>query len=368
MTGVDAAMRGASFRSAQIVLGIVLLSALLIALIVYNYVHVPANRLRKGTEALAAGDLDVTIDLDRNDELGLLARSFNTMAGSLREADAELRGWSRTLEERVRRKTDELRAMNRQMIQVEKAASLGRMAATVAHELNNPLSGIVTYTKVIQRKVERELPEGPEKEKIEEELDLIRAEGMRCGRIVQDLLTYARESPHEFRPSHLHELVERAVKLTEHHMALGQVRFELDFGLRDDRLSCDGDQVVQALLALLINGVEAMPDGGVLTLETRDAEPSAEASVVLRVVDTGSGIPEAIQGRIFDPFFSTKPESKGVGLGLAVVYGIVRRHEGSIRVESGVGRGTAFHIVLPREPRGEVPAGAGASAISEWKS
>ena len=367
MAGVDAAMRGASVRSAQIVLAIVLLAALLIALIVYNSVHVPASKLQKGTEALAAGNLDVSIDMDRNDELGQLAKSFNAMATNLKGADAELRKWSHTLEERVRQKTAELRAMSQQMIQVEKAASLGRMAATVAHELNNPLSGIVTYTKVIQRKIDRELPAGPDKEKIDEELDLIRAEGMRCGRIVQDLLTYARESPHEFRPGHLHELVERAVKLTEHHMALGSVRFETEFDLSDDRLSCDEDQIVQALLALLINGVEAMPEGGVITLETREPEGRADDAVVLRVRDSGPGIPDAIRGRIFDPFFSTKPESKGVGLGLAVVYGIVRRHDGSIRVQSEPAHGTTFHIVLPREPQA-VGAAAATTGMDEWNS
>lgn len=346
---IDVLMAVAARRSTVVAFVIILLSTLTIAAIVYYGVHVPTKRLRRGTEALAAGNLAVSIDLEREDELGRLATSFNEMARNLQSADAELRAWSSELEDRVREKTAELDAMNRQIIQVEKAASLGRMAATVAHELNNPLSGIVTSARVLSRKLTDRLVEGQDRDNILEALELIRAESMRCGQIVKDLLTYARESPQEFLPSRLNELVDRALKLAGHHLELGKISVERELTLDVGSLLCDPDQIVQALLALIINAVEAMPEGGSLRLGT--SGPAGQPPFVfLAVSDTGCGIPREIQDRIFDPFFSTKQETKGVGLGLAVVYGIVRRHGGSVSVDSDVGRGTTFTIRLPCLP------------------
>jgi two-component system NtrC family sensor kinase len=368
MASVDSAMATAARKSSLVGLGIVFLAAILIALIVFRSVHVPASRLQRATEALAAGDLDVSIDMKRTDELGQLAQSFNYMARSLRAADRELREWSETLEDRVREKTEEIERINRQMIQVEKSTSLGRMAATVAHELNNPLSGIVTYSKVLARKVERSLPEGPERDKVLEELEVIREEGLRCGRIVQDLLTFARESPQEFKPEHLHSVIERAVKLVQHHLELSSVDIVLTLEAEDDQLVCDSDQVVQALMALMINAVEAMPDGGELRLRTGPGKGDPDGNLSLWVADTGSGIPEAIRDRIFDPFFSTKSETKGVGLGLAVVYGIVRRHGGKIELQSRPDEGAVFHIELPRQPVGEVVHAGRGPDMSEWRT
>ncbi len=349
MAAADDAITAASRRSTAVAAGLIFLATLLTAGILYWAVYLPTRKLRAGTEALAAGNLDVEIDLDRSDELGLLASSFNLMARNLKSADEELRGWSETLEERVTEKTAALEEVNRQMIRMEKSASVGKMAATVAHELNNPLSGIVTYAKLLARKVARQLPEGPEKDKIIEDLELIRAESMRCGQIVRDLLTYARGGSHELEQAHLHALVERALKLTAHHMELGRVTVEEKLELADDTVVCDGDQIVQALLALLINAAEAMPEGGQLTVGTREA-PDDPTLAELIVSDTGVGMPGDIQERIFDPFFSTKAEAKGVGLGLAVVYGIVKRHGGTISVESTPGSGATFTIEIPRKP------------------
>jgi two-component system NtrC family sensor kinase len=349
MAAADAAITAASRRNTALAAGLILLATLLTAGIVYWAVYLPTRKLRAGTEALAAGNLEVQIDLDRSDELGQLASSFNLMARNLRSAYEELRDWSETLEQRVSEKTAALEEVNRQIIQMEKSASVGKMAATVAHELNNPLSGIVTYAKLLARKVARQLPEGPEKDKIIEDLDLIRAESMRCGQIVRDLLTYARGGSHELEKAHLHALVERALKLTAHHMELGHVTVEVKLELADDRVVCDGDQIVQALLALLINAREAMPEGGQLTVSTREA-PDDPTLAELIVSDTGVGIPGDIQERIFDPFFSTKADAKGVGLGLAVVYGIVKRHGGTIGVESAPGSGATFTIDIPRRP------------------
>lgn len=147
---------------------------------------------------------------------------------------------------------------------------------------------------------------------------------------------------------HLHALIDRAFKLVAHHVELGGVTPATELSLEDDRITGDGEQIVQALIALLLNAVEAMPDGGPLRVRTMD-DPARDA-VRLSVADGGVGIPDEVKPHIFDPFFSTKDEAKGVGLGLAVVYGIIQRHEGTIVVESGRGRGTTFTITLPRDP------------------
>jgi len=357
LAALDADAVAARRRSLALAVGIVLLSMALMAVIVYRSVSRPIGKLRQGTEQLAEGDLGVEIDLHRSDELGLLATSFNRMAHSLRDADAELRDWSHTLEDRVQQKTQELEQLTAQLVQAEKTATLGRMAATVAHELNNPLSGILTYAKVTARRVSALMPEGPDRQRLLDALKLIQSESMRCGNIVRDLLTYARQSRAEFRPAQLHDLVERALQLVAHHTELRGIGTDRALTLADDNLACDGEQIVQALIALLINAVEAMGEGGRLAVRTW-ADPLAPGRLKLSVSDTGVGIPPEIQPHIFDPFFSTKHETKGVGLGLAVVYGIIQRHDGRIEVESRPGDGTTFTITLPREPAGHESVGA----------
>jgi two-component system NtrC family sensor kinase len=275
------------------------------------------------------------------------------MSRDLRRAHDELTEWSTRLEERLQEKTAELGSTQRQVAHMDKMASLGRLAATVAHELNNPLAGILTYARLVQRTL-HEGGEGiPQRGELERCLGLIQKEATRSGAIVRNLLTFARRSGVSLTETPLNPVLERSALLVSHHAQMAGVRLELDLLEGDDALVCDPDQLEQALVALLVNAIEATSPGGMLRL----AAAPAQESVLLTVSDTGSGIPEAVLPHIFEPFFTSKEDGAG-GLGLSVVYGIVQRHGGTIEIDSTPGKGTTFRIALPRRPpAGAVPAG-----------
>jgi two-component system NtrC family sensor kinase len=324
------------------------------ALFIYRVVRVPVRRLIAGTERVARGDLDTRIDVGTRNQIGQLAESFNSMTADLRKAREELTAWSEKLERKVVEKTDELSHAQQQIVQMEKMASLGKLSATVAHELNNPLAGIVTYAKLVARSLGEAGFEPGERDEVARYLDLIQKESLRCGDIVRNLLVFARVSGGEFALQRLNPILERAVMLVRHHLEIKGIRLAFVPLGGDDQVVCDADQVQQALLALLVNAVEAMPQGGTLTLRG-DGD---EGTVRLVVSDTGVGIPPDALPHIFEPFFSTKEGGTGVGLGLSVVYGIAQRHGGRVEVDSAVGRGTTFTLHLPRNPGAKAPSPA----------
>ena len=330
---------------------------------VHFVIHRPVTSLRSGTERIARGELDTRIEVPGEHELAELAAAFNRMAEDLREAQREIRRWSQELEDKVVAKADELRRAQRQVLQMEKMASLGKLSATVAHELNNPIASILTYAKLVERELRGE-EEGRGdidpalRDELLEYLHLMADECSRCGDIVKNLLLFARRSGGELAPVDVNEVLERSLKLVRHHLEIADVRLHVERLEGDPVLHADVGQLEQALVALLVNAVEAMSgpgsEGGDLAVRLRgDGE-----SVRIHVSDTGVGIHADILPHIFEPFFSTKHEESGVGLGLAVVYGIVRRHGGSIDVESEPGRGTTFHVTLPRRPDGGDGGGA----------
>ena len=323
----------------------VLLIAFLSGVFVWQLVHKPVKQLTAGTQKLRAGERGHQIEVSSNDELGELASSFNRMSLQLRKDEEEITAWARTLEDRVEEKTRELSRAHDQVLQVEKMASVGKLAAVVAHEINNPLSSILTYAKLLRKWMER--PDGgrEKREEAEQCLDLIAAESRRCGDLVKNLLTFSRTQPINLQPADISAVVNRCYRLVQHQLELSNIQWQAEIAPGLPLVICDSAQIEQVLLALIMNAIDAMPRGG--NLWVRAAAASSGGELELRVRDDGSGIAPEILSQIFEPFLTTKERGHSVGLGLAISHSIVERHGGRIEVQSEVGRGTTFTVHLP---------------------
>jgi two-component system, NtrC family, sensor kinase len=322
----------------------ILVVALLTGAFIWRYLGKPVREIRSGTERLTAGELGYQIHVHSEDELGELATSFNSMSLQVEKANEEITAWARTLEERVDEKTAELKRVHEHMLHTEKLTSLGKLAAVVAHEINNPLSGILTYAKLLKKWLERTDVEERKKTEMIECLVLIESESKRCGELVKSLLTFSRNAPLNIQRSNINAVVERCVRLVKPKADISGVEIQsaLDPGL--PLVQCDPAQIEQVMLALVMNAFDAMPRGGNIWLKTTfNAESN---SIALQIRDDGSGIPDELLPRMFEPFFTTKG-SKGVGLGLAISRNIVDRHNGKIEVQSKPGQGTTFTISIP---------------------
>ncbi len=324
------------------ILGVALLSAAFVRRMIGG----PLKALTVGTHRLGSGDLGYQIHLESSGELQELANSFNTMSCQLQEAHEEINAWARTLEERVEQKTRELSGAQEEMLRVERMASIGKLAAVVAHEINNPLAGILTYAKLLKKRMSRE-PE-PNAETISM-LDLMESESRRCGEIVKNLMTFARPTSMNLEPSDLNAVIDRCVRLVQHQMKLKNIELHLNVNPELPHVRCDPGQIEQVILALVMNAIDAMPNGGNLTLTSRKAPNSG--SVQIEVRDDGLGMPRDVLAKMFEPFFTTKEHGRGLGLGLAISRNIVDRHGGRIEVVSEPGHGTMFTITLPLQSK-----------------
>jgi two-component system, NtrC family, sensor kinase len=318
---------------------VVFLSGLFIWIEVRN----PLRALKTGTQRVAKGELGFQIPVKSNDEIGDLAASFNQMSSRLQLAQAEITAWAHTLEDRVDEKTRELTQAHQHMLQVEKMATIGKMAAVVAHEINNPLSGILTYSRVVKRWIQNNFSSAPRTEEMSGSLDLIASESKRCGELVKNLLSFSRVTPMNLEWCELNQVIDRCIRLVQHKMDMATIQLNLTLGDELPHVRCDPNQIEQVVLAMVINAIDAMPQGGNLWITTRQVSASA---IELTIRDDGMGISDEHLVHIFEPFYTTK-ESGGSGLGLAISQNIVERHGGSIAVHSVVGQGTTFTILLP---------------------
>jgi two-component system NtrC family sensor kinase len=219
------------------------------------------------------------------------------------------------------------------------------MAAVVAHEINNPLSGILTYAKLLRKWMDHADGGSDKRKDALECLDLIAGESRRCGELVKNLLTFSRTPPINLQTVDLNAIVDRTVRLVHHQCEMNGIQLQLEAAHDIPMVRCDPSQIEQVLLALMMNATDAMPRGGNLWVCTRLGDSSEE--VILAVRDDGVGIPADILPHIFEPFLTTK--ESGVGLGLAISHGIIERHDGRIEVASELGKGTTFTIALPIE-------------------
>lgn len=321
---------------------------------IWVVINRPVKRLIGGMTKVSSGELDQKLETKSRDEFGQLARTFNRMTEDLTRVKEENTAWSKTLEQKVEEKTTDLERAHKHIVTVEKMASLGSLAATVAHELNNPLEGILTFAKLMMKRLKRAGLSQKDQDQMYDELKLVSDEALRCGNIVKNLLVFARQRGGSFGMVQVKTIINRCVMLMNHHAQMNSIEVEVSCpeGLE---MECDSDQVQQALIALVSNAIEAMVDplykkpGNKLRIAVDGTE--TVDTITLQVSDTGCGMNDSVKRHIFEPFFTTKSEGKGVGLGLAVVYGIVQRHHGTILVDSMEGKGTTFTLEFPVRQR-----------------
>ncbi len=322
-------------------------TALLFARVIIHMVHTPIRKLAKGTREVANLNLDYTIDFASKDEMGELARSFNQMTKELKAANEANQEWAATLEKKVKDKSAELKKAQAHLLLVEKIASLGKLSAVVAHEINNPMSGILTYAKLCLKIIQKNSDSLSQEQSssVVQFLSVIRDEAIRCGDIVKNLLIFAKKDFGKWTEESLNKVINNSVQLVRHKIQIKELELSQELADGNDIIYCDPSGIQHIFVALFINAIDAMSKGGKLKIKTSFLDGRQEVQIVIS--DTGSGIPEEVLPHIFEPFVSTK---ESTGLGLAVVYGIIQQHKGEIEVESKPNEGTTFIITLPRRP------------------
>lgn len=292
-----------------------ILLTILITTPVSRIITRPLNQIRglvKANRQVAEGDLTVRVPVQASGEIGLLASSFNGML-------------------------DTLQATQDQLVQSEKLASLGQLAAGVAHELNNPLGTILLYSSMLAKDLGPNAPQAAD-------LNIIVDETQRCKGIVGALLEFARQNQVVAGPTNINELIQHVFALESKHIEGQGIMIHLELEPNLPNIEADREQLIQVLVNLIENAVDAMPEGGTLSLRTRSGPPGM---IIMESEDTGMGIPPENLSKLFTPFFTTKPIGVGTGLGLPIIYGIVKMHRGQIYVRSELGQGTTFTIQLP---------------------
>ncbi len=323
--------------------GFVLLVSFTLGILLKRLIYLPLKDLEAGAQKISTGGLGERIPVRSDDEFGRVASSFNDMSVALNASRQEMQSLVENLEAEVEARTRELLAAKAEVAQGEKLASIGVLSAGIAHELNNPLTGVLTFTSLMRKKVK----DGTEDA---EDLDLVIRETKRCAAIIRRLLDFAREKVPVKGFFNVNQVVEDTVRFVERPASLHQIEISTDLDATLPQVWGDADLIKQVMMNLLVNAQQAVDKEGYITVKTRtvnQSETPDQQTVEISVQDNGCGIPQANLQRIFDPFFTSKEVGKGTGLGLSVSYGIVKAHGGKISVESTVGEGTVFLVQLP---------------------
>jgi two-component system NtrC family sensor kinase len=345
---IDASMKLHSIHLVGMSMGFILIFAITIGVLLRLLIYVPLKDLESGAKKITSGSFDHDIPVRNDDEFGRVAGSFNHMTHALRQSRTEMQGMLHTLESKVTERTRELLAAKAEVAQGEKLASIGVLASGIAHELNNPLTGVLTFTSLMRKKA----ADGSEDAA---DLDLVIRETKRCASIIRRLLDFAREKVPVKGYFNLNLVIEDTVRFVERLASLQQIEITTALDPALPQVWGDADLIKQVILNLLVNAQQAIEGRGNIKVASRlysglaSDKPGVDTlpMVEISVTDTGCGIPPANLERIFEPFFTSKEVGKGTGLGLSVSYGIVKAHGGKINVESAVGEGTTFHVLLP---------------------
>ncbi|RNC72737.1 MAG: HAMP domain-containing sensor histidine kinase [Desulfuromonadales bacterium] len=333
------------------------LIAICLTVLIQRLVNRPVKSLVRHAHLVGSGELDAKVAIANRDELGELAEAFNNMTHNLKKARAELEDWGKTLEGKVEERTDQIRKIQAQLVHSEKLASLGELVAGIAHEINNPLTGILVFASLLSNDTKLDPA-------LKGDLDLIVKETQRCAKIVKGLLDFSRESIPQKKPSSVNAIMDETLTLICNQACFHDVGVIKEYNPDLPEMPLDPNQIEQVFINMLLNACHAISGLGEIRIRTGFDQERDEICVAIS--DTGCGIPEEVLPKIFDPFFTTK-ENKGTGLGLSVSYGIIEAHGGSIDVQSTIGAGTTFTIHLPLSHDGALESASASNQPSSSK-
>ena len=340
-------------KAAFLVTAAILLFGILTIAFLVRYVTRPVRMLVIATDRISHGDLTQNVDIHSGDEIGHLADTFNKMVDSLRKSRNEIEEYNRNLEQKIVQRTIELEEAQAQLLQSDKLGAIGQLAAGVAHELNNPLGGILGYSQIALEKMSKtgsaEFGEEQHQDYLRY-LSEIEKQARRCKNIVQNLLKFSRlPKKIEFEQININHIIKDTVTFIEHQLNMHQIELKLELNESIPEISGNAGPLQQVFTNLIINAMHASESGSCIKIKTQSSPALGDfgGAVEIMFIDNGSGIPKENIKKIFEPFFTTKELGKGTGLGLSVSYGIIRNHGGEIKVTSDEGEGTTFIVVLP---------------------
>ncbi len=319
-------------------MSLMIVSSLIIYLVLRQFILKPVSTLSDGMKKVSAGNLEQKVVIESEDEIGVLAATFNLMTKDLEAAREKADSWAQTLESEVAKKVAELKKSQDKLFQAEKLASLGRLTADVAHEIRNPLTAVGGFAHRLYKIVDGE--------KQKEYAEIVITEVDRLEKILKDVLTFSRDARSHLERRPLEEAVHEVIKVYEGICREQSIEVDVQIAENLPPVLIDKDQVKQALTNLVTNAMDAMQQGGTLTISEGHEEINDVTYVFLRVSDTGPGIPEEKLPLIFEPFFSTK-EIHGTGLGLSITRKIIEEHGGLIKAESAGGKGATISLYFP---------------------